>query len=220
MIHDFSKDPVVQQVIGYLYSKQTLQQLTNQPSDINEHLPILYEYAKKCSHITEMGVRSVVSSWSFVTGLCENGQEKKRLVGVDLEWHENINTLKNVCQQIGLDYSFVQGDSAKVEIEETDMLFIDTWHIYGHLRRELEAHHKKARKYIAFHDVEVDGIYGESIRMRHDVEEMMKMSGYPREEIVMGLMPAIEQFLQMHPEWSVVVHRRNNNGLMILERTA
>ena len=31
---------------------------------------------------------------------------------------------------------------------ETDLLFIDTWHVYGHLKRELKAHEKKVNKYI------------------------------------------------------------------------
>ena len=34
-------------------------------SDINEHLPVLKEYAQKCETITEMGVRAVVSTWAF-----------------------------------------------------------------------------------------------------------------------------------------------------------
>jgi hypothetical protein len=38
---------------------------------------------------------------------------------------------------------FICENSIKCDIPETDMLFIDTWHIYGHLRRELENHHKK-----------------------------------------------------------------------------
>ncbi|MGD9307318.1 MAG: glycosyltransferase family 4 protein, partial [Desulfobacterales bacterium] len=33
------------------------------PSDINQHLPILRKYAAQCSHITEFGVRGVVSTW-------------------------------------------------------------------------------------------------------------------------------------------------------------
>ncbi len=41
--------------------------LCNEKSDINEHLPTLKRYAEKCDHITEMGVRSVVSTWAFFT---------------------------------------------------------------------------------------------------------------------------------------------------------
>jgi len=37
-------------------------------SDINEHLPILKKYTENCNHVTEMGVRSIVSTWAFLAG--------------------------------------------------------------------------------------------------------------------------------------------------------
>ena len=47
-------------------------------SDINEHLPTLYEYAKKCNSIFEMGIRGCVSSYALVYGLLNNNQEGKK----------------------------------------------------------------------------------------------------------------------------------------------
>ena len=38
------------------------------PSDINEHLPTLKKYSEECEHITEMGVRWVVSTFAFLMG--------------------------------------------------------------------------------------------------------------------------------------------------------
>jgi predicted O-methyltransferase YrrM len=35
-------------------------------SDINEHLPVLTEYANECSHITEFGTRTGVSTWAWL----------------------------------------------------------------------------------------------------------------------------------------------------------
>ena len=52
-------------------------QLCETPSDINEHLPTLYEYAKKCDSVIETGVRGCVSSYALVYGLLNNNQEKK-----------------------------------------------------------------------------------------------------------------------------------------------
>ena len=45
------------------------------------------------------------------------------------------------------------------------MVFIDTWHVYGQLKRELERYKNESRKYLVMHDTTVDGIYGEEIRM-------------------------------------------------------
>jgi hypothetical protein len=39
-----------------------------------------------------------------------------------------------------------------VEIERTDMLFIDTWHKYGQLSEELRMHSPNVDKYIVLHD--------------------------------------------------------------------
>ena len=36
------------------------------PSDINEHVPTLLEYGQKCDHITEMGVRWIISTWVWL----------------------------------------------------------------------------------------------------------------------------------------------------------
>ena len=135
--------------------------------DIHEHLPTLREYASKCETVVEMGVRSVVSTWAFLKGLSESGGTIKKLTSVDIE---NID-MENVIQcakDVGIDMKFVQHDSATVDVE-TDLLFIDTWHVYAHLKRELEFHHSKVSKYIIMHDTEIDGIYGESIRCNWNI---------------------------------------------------
>ena len=38
------------------------------PSDINEHLPTLKVYAEQCEHVTEMGVRGIVSTYALLMG--------------------------------------------------------------------------------------------------------------------------------------------------------
>ena len=51
--------------------------LSNCPSDINEHLPTLAKYAQECESIIELGVRGCISSWAFVFGLLNNNKKKK-----------------------------------------------------------------------------------------------------------------------------------------------
>jgi len=50
----------------------------NTPSDINEHLPTLKKYAEECSHITEMGVRWVVSTYGLLMG------KPKKMISYDI----------------------------------------------------------------------------------------------------------------------------------------
>ena len=78
--------------------------------------------------------------------------------------------------------------------DNVDLTFIDTWHVYGQLKRELNKFSKITNKYIIMHDTTVDEIYGETIRCRWNAEEQSIESGIPVEEINKGLWPAIEDF--------------------------
>jgi hypothetical protein len=58
--------------------------LCKKKSDINEHLPTLFEYATKCESVFETGVRSCVSSWALVHGLLNNNSNNKRILLNDI----------------------------------------------------------------------------------------------------------------------------------------
>jgi hypothetical protein len=198
--------------------------LCKYPSDINEHLPTLYTLATECSTICECGVRSIVSTWAFLKGLAEVHKHNGhlcRLYCVDLDFNPNINNVAKCAASSGIALCFYENDSATVSLPEAvDMLFIDTWHIYGHLKRELEYHHNNVKKYIVMHDTEVDKIHGETIRCGMDAVTQSKQTGYLIEEIKKGLQFAIDEFLSVHTEWSIYKHYSNNNGLTILKRNS
>lgn len=186
------------------------------PSDINEHLPTLYAYTKMCSSVVECGVRNVVSSYSFASGLV--GTPGNTYIMIDPYKSDQIDPFLRMCEREGVNARFLMEDDTKCQPVETDMLFIDTWHIYGHLKRELAHWHSHVRKYIAMHDTTVDEVWGESLRMAMDVATQARESGYPEEEIRKGLGPAISEFLAEHPEWVIEKKYTHNNGLTILAR--
>ncbi len=194
----------------------------NTPGDIVEHLPTLARYTQECESAAELGVSCMISTWSFLMGLLNSNQpvERKRLYCVDINDVPNVNTVIDYAKQYGIDMEFHKGDSVKAPVPEVDLLFIDTWHIYGHLKRELEAHSAKTKKYIIMHDTEIDGVRGESLRdyNQHNVQQESILTGYPVEEITRGLQPAIDEFLATHPEWKLHEVYTNNNGLTILKR--
>jgi hypothetical protein len=188
-------------------------------SDINEHLDTLRKHAVECASVAEFGVRGGVSTYALLLGLMNNGKEQKSYIGVDIEnCSPVVQVASKLSLMLGIEYEFIQMDSAKVDIQDVDMLFIDTWHIYGHLKRELENNHAKVRKYIAMHDTTVDEWVGESIRCGQNTKKMSVESGYPEDEITKGLWPAISEFLEAHTEWRLKERYTNNNGLTILER--
>ena len=75
-------------------------------SDINEHLPTLKEYALKVNHITECGVRGVVSSYAFASGLL--GKSDNNLVQVDLDTNDNVINFQKECKLEGVNVVFYQ----------------------------------------------------------------------------------------------------------------
>jgi hypothetical protein len=190
-------------------------------TDINEHLPTLRDLASQCTSVVEMGVRGIISTYALLAGLLPNASPsgpRPSLMCVDID-PIDMAEVKNLADAAGIDLEFVMHDSATVDMPKTDMLWIDTFHVYGHLKRELEAHHAKVGMYIAMHDTEVDGINGEALRRSMDMEAIADQFGYTQEDIRHGLRRAIDEFLVAHgDEWVMVAHYPNNNGLTVLKR--
>jgi len=189
----------------------TYYKLCETSSDINQHLPVLRLLASLSSSVVECGVRSVVSSYAFAVGLGGRGP----LTMVDIEKSTNV---EKFLQQ-NPNARFILGSDLECPLVETDLLFIDTWHVYGHLRRELARWHSSVRKFIALHDTTVDGEYGETIRNKWNPYKQSRQTGIPVEEITRGLRPAVQEFLAEHPEWTLLAEYTNNNGLTILARS-
>lgn len=206
--------------IGIVFSIHMLFQkynvLCTTPSDINEHLPVLYKYASECSHVTECGVRSVVSSYAFAAALV--GRPSTKLVQVDPTSHPNIVAFGGECATEGLEVVFHNQSDLECPMEPTDLLFIDTWHVYGQLKRELARWHSVVAKYIILHDTTIDALKGETIRIGWNAEYQSRTTGIPVAEIRKGLWPAVEEFLAQHPEWTLRERYTNNNGLTVLQR--
>lgn len=191
------------------------------PSDINQHLPILHKYASECTKITACGLRNVDALFAFLDGLrLTSKTEDRTIYGVDLHASSEIYSLIDLAHEAGIKIDYIKDKSTTVEIPtNVDLLFIDTFHVYGHMKRELEHHHKNVNMYIVMHDTEVDGERGEALRQGFNITSLSKSYGYPEEEISLGIRPAIIEFLKNHPEWVICYEVTYNNGLTIFRRT-
>jgi len=204
--------------------KSKFNELKKTPLDINEHLETLYKYATKCESVIELGVRGCISSWALTSGLIDNNLNNKKIFLNDIEICDiellvnavnNFNNNSN--SNIQIDYKWI--NDLDLELNSSyDLTFIDTWHIYGQLKRELNKFSKYTNKYIIMHDTTVDEIYGENIRCGWNIEELQRKSGFTREELTTGLKRAIDEFLVENSNWILKEKFTNNNGLTILER--
>jgi hypothetical protein len=192
----------------------------NTPSDIYEHLPTLKQYASECESVLELGVRNCVSSWALALGLLKNSSKKKVMYMNDINVC-NTSHIESVSASTDLKIVTKWGNNLEFDLDEdVDLTFIDTWHVYGQLKRELARFAPHTRKYIIMHDTTVDEWEGETKRNIHkyDVKKQSAESGIPVEEILKCLWPAIEEFLIDNPEWSLHARWSNNNGLTVLAR--
>jgi len=174
--------------------------LCQDKSDINEHLPILRSYAEKYSHITEMGMRWGLSTYAFMAG------KPTKLISYDLNTDPCVVILNKYAKDNNVDFNFIQADVLKVEIEKTDVLFIDTLHTYAQLVQELKLHAGKVEHAIIFHDTTTFGYKDEFGDSKNDAKDKT------------GLRLAIEEFLEANTEWGIKEVFENNNGLTILEK--
>lgn len=174
-------------------------------SDINQHLPVLLEYAKQVKTIAEFGVRYAVSAYAFAAS------RPKKLICLDINKTDSAVEFCDLCQRENINLQFDVADSTRYDLEQVDLLFIDTLHTYSQLKKELELHNFKVNRYIVLHDTVtygfIDDLLTQEFPNRFEVHPTKK-----------GLVPAVMEFLQDHREWCHLRTYPNNNGLTVLAR--
>ena len=168
-----------------LYDEYTVA-AANINSDIYAHLPRINDLLKGCRTAIEMGVRDGQSSRAFLIN------DHLKLISYDLYLDPRVEFLFGVARTTGMDCQYVMANTLEIEINEIDLLFIDTDHTYIQLSQELKLHGNKAKKYLVFHDTVT----------------------YSKE-----LLPAIFEFMADNPHWKIKQQYSDCNGLTILERT-
>jgi predicted O-methyltransferase YrrM len=134
-------------------------------TDINEHLPTLYELVLELNaqQVIELGVRWGDSTSAFLAALEQTGG---KLWSCDIvEPLAPIASFWGRCPH----WTFVLGDDQDLVDEtpdEVDILFIDTSHEYPHTLWELEHYSPKVRSggCIVLHDTTIEAVV-ESIEM-------------------------------------------------------
>ena len=165
----------------------------------------LYEYALQCDHVTEFGVRWVESTFSFILA------QPSTLISIDIEHpstypefngEENLRLAYECAEECEVDFTFKVGSTLGVDIDPTDLLFIDTEHSYLQLKHELKLHSSKVKKYILMHDT-LAHAYTDSVShlKRSGTKSRcgnLGLRGIPERH---GLTLCIDEFLEKNKEW-------------------
>lgn len=180
----------------YMNLEKIYTDLCNRPSDINEHLPTIRQYASGCDTFIEMGTRWCCSIYAALAG------RPKKTISYDIAYNPAIEQVKAMAKAENLDFEFINADVLSITIPVCEVLLIDTKHNYLQLKRELALHAKNVNKYIIFHDTT-------TFRSKDE---------FPEGSFKEGLWPAIEEFLMANQEWKMEKEFTNNNGLLIIKR--
>lgn len=165
---------------------------------IAPYMHILRKYSEECDHITEFGINQVNSTYAFLA------VKPKKLVSVDIDLHKRASKsipefnrtnlwlvwALELAKNGGIDFVAIEGDDSKIDIEPTDLLFIDSKHTGRHLRLQLNKHKNLVSKYMIFHDTTLFGS---------------------------ELMPPILELLE-EGNFEVVEHIKSSPGLMVIKR--
>lgn len=116
----------------------------------------------------------------------------KKLVTVDIDKKLDEDLYKKIAKDLGIDFTYLIHNDLEIEIEETDLLFIDTMHTAEHTYLELKLHSHKVRKFLVFHDVHPERF---------------------------GTQEGIDKWLAEQPNhWNVYYHDIIDCGLLVLQR--
>lgn len=158
--------------------------------DVSEHCMTLLGMSRQVKTVTEFGTRTGFSTTAFLASA------STKVICYDIVLHPDAAKINEI---VGDRMEFHLQSTLEADIEETDLLFIDTYHTYDQLKQELAMHSSKARRWIVFHDTTSFGEVGEDGKSP-------------------GLWKAIEEFLESHHEWKLKSRVAFCNGLTILER--
>lgn len=187
----------IQESFDFIKSNPSDQKGKSSINVIAHYMDVLYNYACECETITEMGINQVNSTWAFLLS------NPKRLTSIDIDLHKNptkhlgnfkgtniwLLNAQRLASKYNIEFNVIEADTTKIEIDTTDLLFIDTNHTYECLSKELSLHGNKVNKYIIFHD---------TISFK-------------------DLNKAINEFLEANPNWVIKEKISSLPGLTIIK---
>lgn len=177
--------------------EQKYQQLCGTFSDIQDALPHLKRFASECRHVTEFGIRTAVSTTALLAAQPDTLISYD--IGLQLSYLQELDRVKGRTN-----FQYRKGDTREIDIEPTNLLFIDTHHSYAQLSEELARHAGKVTTYLVFHDtwhfrfIDEDG---PNVLTR-----------------LHGLWPPIQEMLDRERCWEIVFELNSGFGLTVLKR--
>jgi len=172
------------------YQEIRWQQEEAHGADYCEQHDAIIKYAKDCKTYAELGTHQ------GGTLACALQAGFKYVEGVDIDMHRYKKFLKPLAEKFAKDNKVVlkikEVDSTGMDSigPQVDMLLIDSYHRAYHMKKELQMHGGRAKKYIIAHDTW-------SVTELHD---------------------CLEEWCFDNPGWSVIERGKSNVGYTVLKK--
>lgn len=163
------------------------------PRDLNEHMDVLRALTDQAGGVVVELTGRRESTLAFLAG------RPQKVVAysteVDNHCYKAAHLVSDTTQFVPLNY---QMGALVLDLPDNDLCFIDTYHRYDQITQELNTYSPHCRRFIVLHDTEIYGQRGDDNGL--------------------GLIQAIGEFTEAHPEWAVIDHTKQQFGLTVLSR--
>lgn len=189
--------------------------------DTAGHLPFMRMLASRpeVSSIVEFGTRRGVSTTAFLLGLADQSKlgssHTLSLHSYDIRLFQDAEMFNEIALSFGISHGHTEESSLDADLQPTDLLYLDTLHCYGQVKRELAKHHQKIRRYIVLHDTLH---FGQSSWVDGELCRPFQDSGWSEEDVSWGIQLAVKAFLNEQPQWKELVYFEYDFGLTVLAR--
>ena len=179
--------------------------------NIREHLDDLTEEASKYDTIVELGRQNMCSTLALLLG------KPKKFITVDVDepsqrWFYRKDIAENYCEALGIEYEYRIADTLKMEPIKCEMMFIDTFHSYEQLYRELNIYNNDVSNTIVMHDTVSFGQIDEpSSAIKTELLDKRFINKA-------GLANALDDFLKENSHWTKSRIETKNNGMSYIIR--
>tara|TARA_R110000851_G_scaffold150823_2_gene291707 strand:- start:1502 stop:2104 length:603 start_codon:yes stop_codon:yes gene_type:complete len=179
-------------------------------NSIKQHLNDLRDYAVGCDRIIEIGNANLCATIALILS------NPKFLKTIDIndvlpEFMFRVDLLGKYAKKYDMEFEYVINDSIQEEPVECDLLFIDSFHHYAHLKAELNLYKDCVSRHIVLHDTH-------SYANRNEYFIYVQDGGIDYNTEKAGLSLAVDEFLKENPMWSVDRIEEKNNGMTYLKR--
>lgn len=143
---------------------------------------------KDCASYTEFGVNQ---GTTLAIAFLEKTPKIRAYDHKLLAYGKAAHHFEAHAKEFNLDFAISEADTLKCTIEPCDLLYIDTYHVYEHLTKELLRHGDRPQKYMVFHDTQANGAQ---------------------------LKKAVKEFVTRNKQWKIITDCDINVGFMTISR--